>query len=143
MSARDRLAAVLARALHQHVAVTSDPPHGWRCQHEALAPRPDHCVEDWADELVAAIPEPDREALSVGLLLEAIVEATPEGWHTVELKPNEPDFDIGDGTGWVASIAAPEWWEGESDDRDEHLRIGHGPSIHAALSALLDRLVAP
>ena len=126
-----RLAAVLAAALRDA------DPGSWGGTRQQYAEYP-----LTAERLVAAIPEPEREALEVGLLLEAIVEATPEGWHTVELKPNEPDFDIGDGTGWVASIAAPEWWEGGSDDRDEHLRIGHGPSIHAALTALLDRLVA-
>lgn len=127
----ETLTDILAAAAHD--VGLSDPGH---CLHNAYG---SECV-DVMSRVLAAIPARDREAWETGRALAECIAQTPDGWRTCELKTNEPGYDVGDGTGWVVSVASPEWWSGESDDRDAHLRIGHGETPLAALTALLARL---
>ncbi|MFN8520749.1 MAG: hypothetical protein U0667_15440 [Chloroflexota bacterium] len=92
-----RLAAVLAGALHD--------------SHVSSAFLPQQQLAD-AERIVAAIPEPEREARWRSGCCWRTSWRPPRGLeYTVELKPVEPDFSTSDGTGVGASIAAPEWWE--------------------------------
>lgn len=108
-----RLAAVLAAAIR-------DADHGsWgeAGGHWSLYPPA-------ADRVVAAIPERERDALSVGLLLADIHERLPGVWLDLRWSLRH--------SYWQASSVST---EGDSTE-------GIGPTPHAALTALLERLVA-
>lgn len=112
-----RLAAVLAGALEHidRVGMHLD-------NHEA------------ADQLVAAIPEPEREALEVGALWVEVMSRKRQSTDTLTVREviryggGPPDYHHE----WHAQMSM--------GDRAEN---GYGDTVAAALTALLDRLVAP
>lgn len=115
-----RLAAVLARALREHRGINGTCPN----LSDVWSPTVHDTWEESAEHVVAAIPEPERSALEVGVLL---AEVASRGWDVQVYGPHTT------GDVWTVGVRlmSDEWHEAEAT------------TLHAALTSLLDRLVAP